>query len=410
MVPSSAIRTAVRRGVALALWLGIALPAAALPQGPPTPVRVDTVRAELLQNRRQVTGDLRAVHRSEVAAREKGLVVELAVREGQLVEAGAVLAKLDAERLELALAVLEAQRGPARAMLRERESDLVQKSNDLESLEELLGRQAANPKELADAKTARTAAEARLKQSEGELLVLEARIVELRLRVRDMTVVAPFAGTIISRLTEVGAWLNEGSPVCELLSTGELEVWLEVPQALLGSTRQGMSGVEVRIDATGERLELASYRTVPDVNPRARTFRLVAAIEASPSRAAGMSVTAMVPLEERQERLTLSRDAILRNEVGTFVYFVMPGAEGAPSRAVPLMVEVLFHTAERVVVDAPRLMPGGQVVVEGNERLFPMAPIQPIPVGGPPDTPEDALVEEPGEQPDDAPPAEGSSE
>jgi multidrug efflux pump subunit AcrA (membrane-fusion protein) len=41
-------------------------------------------------------------------------------------------------------------------------------------------------------------------------------------------------------------------------------------------------------------------------------------------------------------------------------------------------VEVLFYTGERVAVRAGRLEPGELVVVEGNERLYPSAPVAPI--------------------------------
>jgi RND family efflux transporter MFP subunit len=309
-------------------------------------------------------------------------VEALEVREGQVVKVDEVLARLDSEQLELELSVLKAQLEPAEARIAERRSDLAQKVLDLEALTELLGRQAANPKELADAETERSGAEARLKASEGDLLVLDARIAQLRVRIDDMTIRAPFAGTVIARRCERGTWLARGAPVIELLSTGELEAWLEVPQQLLAATRAGLEAVDVRIDATGETLRLTGGRAIPDIDPRARTFRLVVPIVESGSLAAGMSVTAQIPSERKKPQLTIPRDAILRNEVGTFVYMVVEGAEGAPAQAAPTPVEVLFQTSERAVIANGRLRAGARVVVEGNERLFPMAPIVPIPADG----------------------------
>jgi multidrug efflux pump subunit AcrA (membrane-fusion protein) len=137
----------------------------------------------------------------------------------------------------------------------------------------------------------------------------------------------------------------------------------------------------LRVRVGGRELLLERYRAIPDVDVRGRTFRLVVPLDAEARRelAAGMSVTADVPTGERAGRLTLPRDAILRNEVGPYVYAVV--GEGAEAKAVPMQVEVLFQDGDRAVVRSGHVAAGMQVVVEGNERLFPMAAVQPIPVG-----------------------------
>lgn len=366
------------RALLASLLLAAALaPPAPAQGGAPTPVRVDPVRSERVVERRQVTGDVRAVHRSDVAAREKGIVIALAVREGQVVAAGDVLAEQDASNLELELAVLRAQVAPAEAAVREAQADLEQRRSDLAALEKLRERAAAQPKELSDARTAVAAAEAREARAAAQLDVLSAQITQLSDRIDDMVVRAPFAGTVTRRLTEVGAWLGEGQAVVELVSTSAVEVWLEVPQQHLEALERAETPVHVSVDATGEALELRDWRVVRDVARTSRTFRIVGAAS-DLSLAPGMSVTAEVPTGALADRLTVSRDALLRNAAGPYVYVVIPGAEDQPPSAAPVQVDVLFHLGERVAVRDGRLTAGARVVVEGNERLFPMAPIQPI--------------------------------
>ena len=333
-------------------------------------------------DRRPVTGDLRAARRVDVATREKGLVLELAVREGDRVEKDAVLARLDAELLELQLAAVRAQREPADAMVAERGLDLQKAQRDLEAVEALAAKDAANPKELADAKTAVAAARARLDEARGRMDVLDAEARTLEKRIRDTTIRAPFAGTVTARRTELGAWLAEGASVIELLSTSQLEVWLEVPQDLFGALTRQSGPIEVCVGSGGTSFVVAGLVVVPDVAVRGRTFRLRGPVDAALPLAPGMSVTALVPTEEKREMLTVHRDAILRNELGSFVYSVVPGGEGRPASAAPTPVEVLFQVGERAVVRAGRLQPGTDVVIEGNERLYPMAPIQPLPAKG----------------------------
>ena len=361
----------------VALASALALAPSALAQGPPAAVRVDAVRQEVVVNRRPVTGDLRAARRSQVASREKGLVLERAVDEGSRVRRGDVLARLDATQLELDLEVLEAERPPAEATVEEREADMQQRTSDLDSLKVLVERRAANPKELLDAQTALAASKARLQVSRALVKVIDSRVRKLEARIRDMTIVAPFDGTVVQSFAEVGSWLGEGQAVVDLLSTEALEVWLEVPQDLYRAATGASGAIQVSVGALGETFELSSYRVIPEVALRGRSFRVVGTVAPDLKLAAGMSVTALVPTGEERPMLTVHRDAILRNEVSAFVYAVLPGHEGEPAKAAPIDVQVQFQTANRAVVLSPRLRPGMDVVIEGNERLYPMAPILP---------------------------------
>jgi len=374
-----------RRGrpPALLALLAVALAARPAPQGgPPTAVRVDAARTESVQHRRFVTGDVRPLRRAEVASEEDGRLVALALLEGQAVEAGAVIARLDTERLELDVAVREAELEAARAVLAERESDEQRAQRDLAVLRELDQRSAANPKELADARTDAELAAARVKGAEADVAVLERRLDLLRDRLADMEIRAPFTGVVTRRFAELGEWLGQGDPVIELTTAGELEAWLDVPQSEWGAVTGAAAPIAVRVDATGEELELADYRAIPDVDARARTFSVVAALAGGAVVAPGMSLSAWVATGERRERLTIATDAILRNDAGAYVYVAAGGGESGPPTAMPVPVRIAFTTGGRAVVEPGRLAAGDLVVVEGNERLFPSMPLAPTPAEG----------------------------
>lgn len=358
--------------------LATVLPAASAQQFPPTPVRVAPVQLETVQERRTVVGDVRAVHRSAVAAEEPGIVRELAVRVGDRPGEGDVLARLDDSRLQLELSASLAQQAADQAQLEQRRAELEQAARDAQTLRELAGRAAANPKELADAETAEAVARSRLAQAEQALLLTGARLRLLERRLDDLVVRAPYSGLVVQRHADPGEWLAEGAPVVELVSA-ELEAWIDVPQQVLGQLG-GADQPTVRIDATGQELPLVDPRIVPDVDPRGRSFRLVARLPHAAGHvlAPGMSLTATVPTGERRERLTLPVDAILRNEAGTYVYAALGGGPESPPVATPIMVDVAFVSQGRAVLRDARLEPGTLVVVEGNERLSPMAPLQPI--------------------------------
>ncbi|MHC4947344.1 MAG: efflux RND transporter periplasmic adaptor subunit [Planctomycetota bacterium] len=370
-------RPAAFGAVAVTCLLGAIAAAAAQGRGA-TPVRVETLRSELIQPMRMVTGEVRARRRSQVASREPGLVLEFPVVEGQPVEAGALLARLDDARLRIEIEQVEADGRIAEAIRDERRSQLDQGRRDAELVRSSFERGAANAKEVQDAQFDVTAAEARLAQATQRIDLIDARARLLRRRLEEKRILAPFAGIVVARHTEQGQWLGEGEAVVEVVSIGAVEVWLNVPQLYLQPVQADPKAIKVEIAAAGGTVEPTGRRVIPQVDPRSRSFTVVATVDDPGGRIApGMSVTAWVPTAGRAEHLTLPRDAVLRNDAGPFVYVARAAGPEGPALATALPVEVLFPAGDRLAVRAPALRPGDLVIVEGNERLFPMMPVAP---------------------------------
>lgn len=405
------------RQTALLLLPSILLLAAAravMAQGgpPPTPVRVDAVREEVVQERRRVTGELRPMRRARIATREPGLIIELTATEGNVVRKGDLLCRLDAERLEIAAREMEAEVEFARATESERTAEVERMQRDFEAIGIAAERGAANPKERADARSVLTAANARLDQARRTTLINEARLELWKQRIEDTRITAPFDGVVAARGAELGEWVAEGSTVLELVSTGPVEAWIDVPQEIgsrlltLGD-QVGSTTIDARLDAGGATVVLDRLRVVPVLDQRTRTYPIVSLVEAGEGRAPGMSLTAWIPTGSEAKHLTLHRDAVLRGPTGTFVYVVRgappgrpagegaaPGGSGAsgtrggaapggaappaPETVLPATIDVLFNVGDRVVVTSRDLRAGDRVVIEGNERLYPGAAVAPI--------------------------------
>ena len=377
-----AIRTwmSVRRVMLVwpaALAAGLACNAMAWQGGPPaTPVGVGEVTVESVQNQQLVTGELRAVRRSRVASEEPGVVEDLRVREGQIVEQGEVLVVLDKQRLELELAQFDADLSVAKSVISERQADLEMAQNDLDAIRTIYEQRAANNKELRDAESRQRWATARVTQAERSVEAMQAQRDLIQKRLDDMTIIAPYAGVVVAQHVEVGEWVAEGAAVVDLISIGAIEAWMNVPQSLYASAMDRSLDVTITIDATGATKSTSDKRIVPLVDARARTFTLVATLENEDQLLApGMSVVGWVPKGAIEERLTVPSDAILRNDAGAYVYAVRDGKDGG-SVAVQVRVQVLFPQGWRRVIESDQLEAGDKVVVEGNERLFPMAPVQ----------------------------------
>lgn len=345
---------------------------------PPTPVAVENATQERVQELRRVTGEIRALRVARVATQEAGIVDSPPIRAGQKVTSGQVLVKLESGRLDLERKRIVADRALVEATLFERTAELQQAERDLESLTELARQNASNPKELLDAETNVVRATSRVTQEERRKAVITQRLALLDRRIKDMEISAPFAGTITETFVEEGNWVGEGDAVVELISDGQVEAWLAVPERFrLALDRPGAS-INVTLPATGATVTSQDFRIVPSVSSDARNFPIIVKLKSPPpGTTPGMSVSAEIPTGELKDHLVVPRDALSRGDVGLFVYQVIPGA-GGTGTVVPVTVNVLFTMGNRVVVDAP-IKPGTAVVVEGNERLFPGMTVAPIP-------------------------------
>ncbi len=347
----------------------------ALGQAPPATVRIDQARSEPLETWRESTGEIRAARRSVLAAEEEGLVAEMLVREGESVAAGQVIARLDDQRATLELRRAQAFLESVKAVVAEREALVDNARRDLERVQQTFDRGGGNEREIDQARTDLQAAEARLAASRADVVLNEVLVDLAQTRVEDMVVRAPFSGRIVRRGAEIGQWLGAGDPVAELVSLETVEAWIDVPERLIDRLAQDDGRVRVRISATGDEVEAERYTIVPDADPRSRLFpvRVVLSNERERFRP-GMSVIGLTPTGVTEPTLTVHKDAMLRDDAGEYVYFAVPG-QGGGFAAAPARVTRLFASGERVAIRANAMPPGAMVVIEGNERMFPMQPL-----------------------------------
>lgn len=344
------------------------------------PVYVEPVRAESVQATARVLGSLRARSVSVMAALEEGPLLELGVREGDRVEAGGVLARVDTRRLEASRAELKANKAVAAATQTEREATLANAREDLAALERAAGTGAVSDQDLRRARTAVLTGEALLKAAEQQVGSLEAALDLLDIRVADAVVRAPFAARVVERHAEVGQWIRPGEPLVTLVSTGTLEAWLDCPEGLSARIDLAERGFELTQEATGAKVQGTRPRIVPMVDTRARTLPLVLDISAEEAASArlwpGMSISGLVRLGAPAEHLIVPTDAVLRRGPAALVAKV-----GDDKLAQLVPVRQLFETPGGFAVEPLEpgaLTAGDAVVIEGNERLYPGTPVQPM--------------------------------
>jgi RND family efflux transporter MFP subunit len=343
---------------------------------PPASVRVQAAKLEKVQEWYRVTGSIRAVSRSRVAALEDGRVDRITVTEGDHVKKGQLLAKIDDRRLVTRLKEADASRGVADATAAQRRAEMHRTQKDFYRAKSLLETDAFSEQQYDQAREELTVAQARLLSAERRLTEIDSMIERLKVRLEDTTIEAPFNGRVVEQHAEIGEWIRAGGAIVTLVSSGSIEAWLEVPERFASAVSEIKSPLKIEIPSIGRSRIALKARFVPQVHPRSRTFQYVADLDNSDgSLAPGFSVFAWVPVSTEAERVTVPKNAVIRAGASAYVYKVVPdGKGGATAAKIPVQVD--FETLGQLALGAGSLKAGDRVVVEGNERLTPGSPIR----------------------------------
>ena len=215
-------------------------------------------------------------------------------------------------------------------------------------------------------------AKTQLAVDERRVAVVENQLQLLEVRLQDMVVRAPYDGRVVKRHAEPGEWIHPGEPFVTLISSGQIEAWLDVPERFAPTHSQEQ--LRVVVAGIDEPIVSISTKVVPDVDARTRTFPLVLTLDDEQGRLSpGMSVDAWLPVGERRRRLAISKDAVVRSGRSAYVYKAVERQGVTVAVQVPIVIA--FETGDAVILAGDDLAEGDRVVVEGNERLMPGAPI-----------------------------------
>lgn len=350
-------------------------PAGSGPTGmPPANVILSQVEKKLSQQTQRVIGTLRAKYRSKLAAREDGAILEILVEEGDLVKKGSVMARIDPRRLDAQVAEARATVTEARAVVTQRQAEKIRASTDLKMKEHLYAERALSESEVLDARRSAHVAQALAVASVESLGATEARVDLFEVRREDLEIRAPFAGRVVERHAEIGEWVTPGAPVVTLLSVGEIEAWLQVPERF--ASVAGSKNIPIKLTATGKMVMATELIPIPDADTRSRTVQMIALLpDSSNLLVPGLSVSAELPVTEELEQLVVPVNAVVQSYAGPGVFVPQKSADSPLPVAKRIAIEVLYQADGYVFIRSEDLKDGDQVIVEGNERLFPYQPL-----------------------------------
>ena len=317
------------------------------PAAAPAPVEVARVTEGTLEDTRRFGGQVRAAQQADVAGAVAGRVLATKRREGDAVKRGDVLVTLDAASTRSELAAARARA----AELAVRHEQAVKQFERVRELD--YPAVSAPERERYELEVAALAA-----QKQGQL----AEVQRIRVILDRHTVRAPFAGTVSRKHVSPGDWAAVGAPLVSLVSTGDVEILVDVPARVAAHLARG---AEALVLGAGE-LQARVAGVVPSLDAQTRLSRVRLSPVSRPDwLLPGLDVDVEFNVDLSGQGVLVPRDALVQGPVETRVVKLVDG------KAEPLRIEVIATAGDRALVKGEGLIVGDQVVTRGNERLRP---------------------------------------
>jgi len=352
-------------------------------------VKVATVRAVTAGNlggALTASGYVVAQRQSTLSPRSTGRLDWLGADEGDRVREGQIVARLQHDTQEAALAQARAHASQARADLEEARASLQLARSDEKRQEQLRSQGVNTARDLDAARAAREQGEARVNSLVAAIAVADAELQSAEVDLEQTVVRAPFDGVITARRAEVGEMLSAGAfagqptggAVFVLADFDSLEVEADVSEANLAKAHVG-APARVVLDAYPATPFRATVRQIVPTADRQRAIVQVKLRFLEPDERIFPEMSAQVSFLEEPDApgpvppptLTIPAGAIVHKGERTSAWVVKEGTltrraivAGAVSGGTAAVMEGL-QAGETVVVDpAEGLVEGGRVVPE----------------------------------------------
>ena len=333
------------------------------PEQPPPPVTVAAVSPTTVDVAQDYAGRVHGAREVEVRARVEGILEERLYTEGQLVQEGDPLFRIDPERYEIAVRRAEAERADAAA-------SLAQAELEWDRISSLYQRDAVSRRE-------RDQAETNLQLAEARLAMTEAALADARRNLRYTEVTAPVSGATDLETLPEGSLIERGTLLTVVTRHDPAHVRFALPEndaAIQRVARRAMGRVQDEVQTYAAQVILPggeAYEqegqvdfTASTIDPRTGTVSARAVFEnPDGDLVPGQFVRVRLVLQELEDVFLIDQNAVGEGRDGPQVY-VVDDEDVAHIRTVRLGPVV---DGRQVVLEG--LDEGDRLVVNGQVAL-----------------------------------------
>jgi HlyD family secretion protein len=201
----------------------------------------------------------------DVATKYQGRIADVLADEGDTVDAGQIVAKMDTQPLEAELRNAEAKireeqgnRRTAQAEVAVKQAELSYAEKQYQRSKDLVGRGAVSQQErdidlsrMLASRAALLGAQAQAVRATSSIDAATAEAERLRAEIEDSVLKAPIRGRVQNRLAEPGEVLAAGGKVLALVDLSDVYMYLFLPEPIAGKVALG-SQARIVLDAAPE--------------------------------------------------------------------------------------------------------------------------------------------------------------
>jgi len=304
-------------------------------------VTTQTVIDTVFNHYTEVQGDVATKENIIIFPEYSGVLTKVYVKEGQRVNKGAVLAKIDDGGLSSQLAQLEARAALAKTTA-DRQKRLWEQNigSEIQYLETQTNYEAARNS-----------------------------VDQLKSQLGKTTVRAPFSGIIDQVLSDEGQVVNPGQDqLFRLVNLENMYVEAAVPEVYLSEIQPG-TPVIIEIDAIGKEFEGKVRQVGNVINPNNRTFQIEVAIP-NKDGLVKPNLIATVKLNDytAQNTVIIPENTIQKNSKGENLVYIFQPESDSTGIAKKVLVKTGYSYKESMEIKEG-LKPGDQLIIEGAKNL-----------------------------------------
>ncbi|RHW77796.1 efflux RND transporter periplasmic adaptor subunit [Colwellia sp. RSH04] len=299
------------------------------------PVMVANIERNDISSNFHTTATLESRNEADIITRVTGIIEELTIEEGDFVEKGQVLARVDPRRYELALAKADAELAGINQEL-QRLSLMAEK--------QLVSAQASD----------------KLKyQHQAAVAARELAALDLK----DSQIVAPISGFISQRFVKAGHFTQGYQKLFHIVDQSSLQAVVHLPEHQLSFVKLQQRAL-LSFSARQGKQFLAKVRSIsPVIDSRSGTFKVILSLDNTDlALKPGMFAQIALTFDTHEDTLTIPSDAIITLDNQSKVYLVKD------NKAVEVVIEKGF-VQEQLTEISGELQEGDIVVVNGHHNL-----------------------------------------
>lgn len=297
---------------------------------------IDTVFRHFVE----VQGSVKTKNDQMISPEMGGILTQLNVTEGQFVQKGAVIGKVDDSIIQEQIAQQKIQLGLAKTTY-ERQKALWDKN---------------------------IGTEIQYLQAKNSYEALQQGITITEKQLSKVNIYAPYSGVVEQIITKQGQVVGPGSPIIRLVGLSSLYVQADVPEDYLAQVRRGTKTL-VRLDAINQEYMTTVKRINATINPQSRAFTVEVGVPKSRLVKPNLIANLKINDYTNQNALLVPSNVVSEDADGHQFLFLVENEKNGFATVKKQQVQVGRSTQDHLVEILGGITKEQRIIQEGAKNL-----------------------------------------